>query len=142
MEIAGLKVVDARKPLTIKITPHDVAKGNNKDPGGCAAALAVKRTTKCMEARVHIGRTYIKTKTEAGKEVWTRYYTPKALRTEIVAFDRGAAFDPGEYRLIPMPPAQRLGRGVGSNTSRNRPDHKKVARIKHHAVTGVRHHGP
>ena len=38
MKINGKKVVDATKPVKITITPKDIAKGDNKNPSGCAAA--------------------------------------------------------------------------------------------------------
>lgn len=95
MEINGKKVVDARKPVEIHITQRDALVGANKNPSGCAAALAAKRDIAgCVSARVHIGCVYIEQKNH-----WVRYLTPKALRTEIVAFDRGGSFQPGDYVL-------------------------------------------
>lgn len=142
MEIAGLKVVDGKRPVRITITENDVAKGKTKDPAACAAARAALRTEACTEARVHLGRTYLKVKTETGRQHWVRYQTPDSIRSEIISFDRGADFTPGEYMLQPMSPANRLGAGRGSDTGRNKPRHKKIARTKHHQVSGVRHHGP
>lgn len=140
MEIAGLKVVDATKPLKITISKADVAKGDTKDPGACAAARAAVRSGECTEARVHIGRTYLKVKTPSGRAAWRRYLTPKSLRTEIVAFDRGATFAPGEYTLVPLPPATRKARGTAHGSDTNKNNHRpKIARIKHHKVSGVRH---
>src|SRR5882672_10461302 len=93
MEINGKKVVDARTSAKIAITDHDVKDGANKNPSGCAAALAAKRDVKdCISARVHIGRVYIEMPTR-----WVRYMTPESLRTEIIAFDRGGTFQPGQY---------------------------------------------
>lgn len=142
MEIAGLKVIDGKKPVEITITEADVAKGKTKDPAACAAARACLRSDACTEARVHLGRTYLKVKAVTGRQHWVRYQTPDAIRSEIIAFDRGATFTPGTYTLKPMSPANRLGTPQGSDTSKTRPKHKHVARIKHHVVSGVRHHGP
>lgn len=135
MKINGLKVVDATKPLPIKITDNDVENGNTKDPGGCAAALACMRKPTCTEARVHIGRTYLK---EGGR--WVRYKTPAALRSEIISFDRGADFQPDTYVLVPMSKSGRLGQytHVSKNKKKN-PLAKKRAKI--HVVRGVRAHG-
>jgi len=138
MEINGKKVINATKPLTVIVTDHDVAHGATKDPGGCAAARAVKRTAKCTKARVHLGCTYIET-----DKYWLRYKTPDAVRTEIVAFDRGATFTPDEYTFRPMPPSHRRKYGVaqGSETNKTNPKRKRtmVARVRHHEVSGVRH---
>lgn len=84
-----------------------------------------------------------------------RYFTPEALRTEIVAFDRGGTFQPGEYELKAPTEAQteegrkRYNKGSGSDTSRNvttakrtkRSQRIKVAAIKRHNVAGVRPKG-
>lgn len=145
MEIDGKKVVDATKKLTIRITESDVTRGNTKDPGHCAAARALLRSVpECTRARVHVGRTYLLQKTPSGREQWVKYQTPKALRTEIVAFDRGGTFEPGEYTLVPIPPSAREAfkakRATGTQTGKTRKG-PKIARVKSHYVSGVRAHG-
>lgn len=134
MRIAGKKVVDARGKLTLSITQRDCDKGNTKDPAACAAALALIRQTHAKSARVHLGRVYVDNGTH-----WTRYSTPKSLRTEIVAFDRGGTFEPGDYVLTPMPPAQQLGAHYGGVHHKKKRTNRKIARIQHHVTSGVRH---
>ena len=153
MEINGKKVVDATKRARIMITERDAKDGDNKNPSSCAAARATKRDIpECISARVHIGRVYVETKTN-----WVRYMTPEALRTEIVAFDRGGSFQPGEYELKAPSRHERESERkrarenkTRSDTNRNKmgpsptkgPRKKiKVARIKRHAVSGVRPKG-
>ncbi len=139
MRINGLKVIDPRGKITLHITATDVAKGNTKDPASCAVARCIMREVPaCVEARVHLGRTYIKL-----KDKWLRYITPEPLRGEIIAFDRGGAFEPGTYTLRPMPPSARPGTKTWSSSSvgRNKPKHKQKPRAKPHTVTGVRQHG-
>lgn len=115
--IDGLPVLDAKKPVTLIITDRDVAGSNTKSPTNCAAARACARQLH-LEARVHLGRIYLKT----AKDRWTRFETPKSLRTEIIAFDRGGSFEPGEYELRPMHASKRIGKGgYGSETSRTKP---------------------
>jgi hypothetical protein len=101
--IDGNPVVDADKPVTVHITPEDCARGSKKDPEKCAAALALKRVTSCDESRVHLGCTYLR----FGKK-WFRYATPPSLKAEIISFDRGGGFYPGDFRLHPMPASLRL----------------------------------
>lgn len=143
MEINGKRVVDATKPISIHITARDTTEGANKDPAACAAARAVKRDApECISARVHIGRVYVET-----PKKWIRYDTPDALRTEIIAFDRGGSFEPGEYKL--RVPEKRGTAGSGSNTNRNKlgsrptknPRKALIAKIKRHEVTGIRPKG-
>jgi hypothetical protein len=147
MEIAGKRVVDATKPVTIKITPRDIAAGDNKNPSSCAAAKAAKHSIdECISARVHIGRVYI----EQDKK-WVRYNTPDSLKQEIIAFDRGGAFAPGEYTLRPISineTAEGRARKHGEK-NRNKPGNLPgksprrvhVAKIKRHEVTGIRPKG-
>jgi hypothetical protein len=101
--IDGMPLVDADKPVTIHITETDCERGSKKDPGKCAAALALKRDTACDESRVHLACTYLRF-----GDKWLRYATPSALKAEIISFDRGGGFYPGDFRLHPMPKALRL----------------------------------
>jgi hypothetical protein len=78
--IDGKPVVDADKPVTVHITSED-----------------------CDESRVHLGCTYLR----FGNK-WLRYATPPSLKAEIISFDRGGGFYPGDFRLHPMPAALRL----------------------------------
>jgi hypothetical protein len=94
MKINGVKVLDARKPCAITIKAVDVKNGNTKDPGGCAAALACLREFKTTKARVHIGRVYVLT-----GDHWSRFKTPDALRSEIIAFDRGGGLHAGRIHI-------------------------------------------
>ncbi len=140
MRINGKKVIDAQAPLRISINPRDAAMGKSKDPGKCAAARAILRTIHdAKAARVHLGRTYV----EMG-DVWVRYKTPIALKTEIVSFDRGASpqHTVGDYTLGAPSPADRLGtrakKPTGKTGSKKRRPH--IARINHQ-IEGVRAHG-
>jgi hypothetical protein len=153
MEINGKRVVDATKPVTIKITPKDVADGANKNPSECAAAKAAKHSVPdCINARVHVGRVYIEQSSK-----WVRYNTSEALRTEIVSFDRGGSFQPGAYTLRPMAESETTeGRArarrlkdhsgknrnkLGSSPTKSPRKTLRVARIKRHEVTGIRPKG-
>ena len=134
MTIDGYPVVDATKPIVLGITLRDVKKGATKDPGSCAAALACLREVKGAEkARVHIGRTYIK----IGKK-WLRFLTPAALKNEIVAFDRGGKFAPGEYTIRPLWPSHR---GTDRHLDPKKPSGKRKKRAKYHMTTDVRARG-
>jgi hypothetical protein len=137
MRINGLKVVDAKKQLKIRITPQDIRDGDSKDPAMCAAALACKRDLKATDARVHVSRTYIKLNGQ-----WLRFQTPSSLRSEVVAFDRGGKFFPGEYVISPMSPSGHLGavRKVPSRHTGTHPQRKPVRRVLHRTA-GIREYG-
>lgn len=116
--IDGLPVMDAKHGITITVTEADVAKADVKRPEGCAAARAINREMHALEARVHLGRVYVKT----NKDHWVRFMTPRSLRGEIIAFDRGGTFEPGEYTLYAPSPKERLtGKRAGGpdKTSRS-----------------------
>lgn len=143
--IDGKPLVDADEPVTVHITSDDCARGSKKDPERCAVALALKRVTKCDESRVHLGCTYLRFGSR-----WVRYATPPSLKAEIISFDRGGGFYPGDFRLHPMPAALRLkpaNQKPGPKRSRaaNAAQSMKTERKKReprvfHRVLGVREH--
>lgn len=136
MEINGKPVVDARSPVVITITKRDCINGDTRDPGSCAAARAlVREVPKCTKARVHLGRIYV----EVGAR-WYRYKTPMSIRSEIIAFDRGAEFSPGEYKLSPLCPSEQAGARALRAKSPSKSKKPRIARAKYHNVSGVRHH--
>jgi hypothetical protein len=139
MKIAGTKVVDANKKINLRITKRDCSTGSLKDPSACAAAKALCRLSDVKECRVHIARVYIKT-----KDKWVRYATPPSLRSEIIAFDRGGTFAPGDYPLAPVQPTVRLGAKPRKRYDYSKgPRHGKPQgkRSKPHVVKGIRSHG-
>lgn len=135
--IDGKRVVDARKAITVHITRADCTRGSKKDPEKCAVALALKRVTKCDESRVHLACTYLR----FGKK-WLRYATPTSLKPEIVSFDRGGGFYPGDFRLHPMPESLRLkpkrSRTITTATHRAKTEKKRGEPRVFHRVLGVR----
>jgi hypothetical protein len=133
MRINGTPVKDATKKIVLTITPQDVKSGAKKNANSCAAANALCRQEGCEAAKVHMSRAYIK----KGK-TWYRFAVPLALKNEVLAFDRGGTFEPGEYVLTPLQPSVRLGAD-----KRDRPlPHQSKGKIKrkrpYHVVSGVR----
>jgi len=139
-KIGGRPVVNGKRKVLLHISPADVRGGKNKDPGACAAAKALMREIpNCIKARVHLGRTYLL----KDDNQWYRYKTPDALRTEIVAFDKGGKFEPGEYELRPLAPSELLPYKkktfVSSETNRRGvPDSPGKKPRKLHVAKGTR----
>jgi hypothetical protein len=100
--IDGKPVFDAKRPISLTITPNDIAKADRKEPIDCAVARACRRELHAKEARVHLGRVYVR----MNEGNWQRFVTPKALRSEIIAFDRGGSFEPGTFALLPPSPSK------------------------------------
>lgn len=148
MMINGTTVVDATHKIVLEISPADIKKGNNKDPGACAAAQACVRQIPGVEAaRVHIARTYLKVKNkESGRAQWVRFRTPPPLRNEIIAFDRGGKFAPGAYTLEKIQETAKIGlkrkRYDGKNASKGKRHGKPQGkRSAPHRVTDIRARG-
>lgn len=135
MKISGSKVLDAREHLTIHVTKTDVRLGAKKDATSCAAANAICRQHGAVEARVHASRAYVK----KGK-TWFRYAVPPSMRNEIIAFDRGGEFAPGEYTLSPVSPTVRLDAPIKKRYAENGSSPQRGRRVKraYHVVSGVR----
>lgn len=139
--IGGKKVVNARQRVTLRISAKDARTGASKDPGACAAAKAAMREIpNCTMARIHLGRAYL---FDNKTDTWKRYKTTDALRSEIIAFDRGGKFEPGTYDLRPLSPSdlepKPRKKPGSSNPDRNQYEssQKRTPR-KLHVTKGVR----
>ncbi len=129
--IDDMPVLNAKRAIKITVTPKDVAGADPKHPDSCAFANACKREMHVKEVRVHLGRVYLRT----NDQNWVRYMTPKSLRSEIIAFDRGGKFVSGEFRLSAPEPSKSTGKRQGSNKKRRGTGKKR--RVPH-VVTDVR----
>jgi hypothetical protein len=135
LKIDGLPVVNITKPMRLTISAKEARTGKSRAPSACAAALAaVRQVPRCTEARVHIGRIFMK----VGKK-WLRGKVPEALRTEIATFDRGGTFAPGEYTIRPLAPSDfPTGRRIGG---KDKPRNGKKPKRRLHVLVGVRENG-
>jgi hypothetical protein len=133
--IDGKPVLDAKKPIVLNITPNDIAKADRKEPADCAVARACRRELHAKEVRVHLGRVYVR----QNEGNWLRFMTPRSLRSEIIAFDRGGSFEPGEHKLAaPQPSKRATGKRQGSVKPKGRPKSRGPKRRAPHVVTDVR----
>lgn len=126
--LEGLPVVDGTKDIMITVNSQDIKDARKNSPASCAAARAGERIFN-TEVRVFLARTYIKR-----KDKWERYLTPVSASREIVSFDRGASFEPGEYKIKTPSPAQQLGVHRGRSTRTGEGD----KRVTHHKTARVR----
>lgn len=133
-QIDGKPIIDATKPVELEIGPRDIAKADRKEPLDCAVARAGRRCLGAKEVRVHLSRIYIR----FGDGSWQRFVTPKSMRTDIIAFDRGGSFPPGTFTLEPPKHSQkntgaRKGTDPKHSHARNNPNRKK--RVRSYRVT-------
>lgn len=131
--IDGLPVLDAKRPLVLHVTKSDITKAHTKAPNACAVARACARELHVKEARVHLSRVDLRT----NDHNWTRYITPRPMRAEIIAFDRGGAFEPSEFTLHPVNAASATGRTQGGKTRGKRHPPARRRRAPH-IVANVR----
>lgn len=96
------KVKDATRSIKIEVTRADARSRHIKGHKACAMAQACKRAFRLDGAVVSRTIAYL-----IKNRVATRYDVPDTVAREVVAFDRGATFAPGQYQL--SRPVYRLG---------------------------------
>ena len=133
--IEGLPVINAKKPLKLHVTPLDIKAARKHSPGNCAVAKACMREWKAKEVRVHLSRIYVR----QNEQNWTRYFTPYAMRSEIIAYDRGGEFLPSVYTVASPPPTKSTGKKQSQSVDKNdKTRHLRKKRKKYTVVVGVR----
>lgn len=93
----GLKKLDAKAPLRLEVTAHDVKTSSKKDPTCCAFANATKRQYKVKAAYFFRSTAWL----EYADGRLVRYLLPVSMQKEIVAFDRNKTMEPGVYEVKP-----------------------------------------
>jgi len=97
-------VTDADDDLMVEVNEKDGKVSRRKDHNECAMAVAVRRQEKASSVIISSRTAYVIKGTEA-----VRYKVPEAVGKEVVSFDRGSSFEPGDYKLKAMPKSGRLG---------------------------------
>jgi hypothetical protein len=122
--IDGEPVANGMTRLRVKVTAQDIEKGQPLNPNACAIARACVRQLKnVVAAKVHKGRLYLKFE---GQARWRRWTVPEYATREIVAFDRGGRFIPGDYFFMP-PPVPVLARYRPPKKVRSGPRRRRYA---------------
>jgi hypothetical protein len=125
-------VEDASESIDVTVTVADDKASKRMEHDTCAMAVACKREQKVDGVIISRKTAYlIKGKTA------TRYELPESVSREVVSFDRGAGFAPGDYSMRPPSGSRKLGAlsgGVGGD--RHRGTGKPVRRV--HKTDGIR----
>lgn len=121
-------VRDADKNVIIEVTKADVSASARRAHEGCAMAVACKRKLKVDGVIISRSIAYV----VKGKKA-LRYFVPASVAREVVAFDRGASFEPGSYVLRRPDKSSRLGHMKGGHNRDNE------GRKKHNPEDGPRH---
>jgi hypothetical protein len=128
-------VTDADDDLLVNVTEKDYKTSVKKNHGECAMATAVKRQESAASVIISASIAYVIKGTHA-----TRYKVPEAVSKEVVSFDRGASFEPGDYKLKAMPKSGRLGtyRGKDTREDNSRPKTGGAAKRFIHHTANIR----
>ena len=121
--IDGQPVGNAAKSIRVTVTPDDIKKGKPLEPNACAIARAVLRQVPgATDVYTHLDCVFIR------RKEWLRYKMPEYARREVVAFDRGGWFAPGEVELKAVPTSALVRRvkatrngGTGKSRGPKRP---------------------
>lgn len=132
-KIDGQEVGNAAVPLIITVEKRDIARGKRQNENACAVAVAAVRQVRgCTAAKIHLGVLYLMI-----NGTWRRWRTPSAMRTEIIVFDRGGAFQPDQYQFLPITTAA-LVRKVKNSSSTPKRRAPRWKRSKPHVLENVR----
>lgn len=91
----GLKMVDAKKAITIEVSEKDIKGGHVKDPRHCAFAEACKRSSSGVLAAYF----FRSTAWLEYDDRMVRYVLPPSVQKEIMSYDRGGLTAAGTYTL-------------------------------------------
>jgi hypothetical protein len=97
-------VKDATKNARIEVTKADETNSKKKAHKGCAMAVACKRKFHLDGVIISANRAYLVKGTQA-----RRFQLPPSVSREVVSFDRGGGFEPGDYELAKITPTAKLG---------------------------------
>lgn len=127
------KVKDAKKGINITVTKDDCFRGTKKAPNKCAMANAFQRKEGYDGAIISKAISYLIQGDQA-----IRYKTPESVAREIVSFDRGQDFDPGDYSLKAPSEREKLGVSHGPSPSQSPKSNSGGMKNRYHKTTGVR----
>jgi len=131
--INGRQCIDATESMNLYITDIDCQLASRKDHTNCVISRACMKLTGC-DVLVYRSRVYVK---QTYQDVWVRYVIENTLHTQVIAFDQGGKFNPGQYTLNKPALDKRLGNSSGGqkNTARKTPRKRPIR------LTNVRPYG-
>jgi len=127
-------VVDAKKDTQVEVTKRDTTSATVRNHKACAMAVACKRKLELDGVIMSVSTAYL---VKGDKAI--RYNVPQSVSREIVAFDRDAVFEPGEYTLKAICPSARLDRtNTGKVTGKDKRSNGNLAKRFRHKTDGIR----
>jgi hypothetical protein len=126
-------VVDANRNARIEVTKHDETVSKRKSHKTCAMAVACKRKFHLDGVIISANRAYLVKGDQA-----RRFELPPSVTKEVVSFDRGAGFEPGEYELSKVSPTARLDHPKRGKGHQGGPNGGTTPRKFQHRTGGIR----
>lgn len=126
-------VVDATKDAAVEVTKRDTTSATVRNHKACAMAVACKRKLDLDGVIMSVSTAYLIKGNKA-----TRYRVPQSVSREIVAFDRDAVFEPGEYNLTTYTGSGKVGSQKGVSTSSANSHSSGLAKRFRHKTEGIR----
>jgi hypothetical protein len=111
----GLKKVDGKEPLTLKVSKLDVLRATRKNSKCCAFARACKRQVDVTAAYFFRSTAWLEY-----PDKLVKYDLPPSVQKEIVSFDRAGIVASGTYHLRPPTPSTSLKAIAKWNKSRGK----------------------
>lgn len=125
-------VADADKDVTTHVSDENVSMASLKAHRSCALAQACKQKKGVDAAIISRSTAFLVHGTHA-----TRYLLSTPAMKEIMAFDRGGSFSPGDYTLKVPAKSQRLGAYRSSN-KHGKDDGKRGKKRRYVFTRGIR----
>ncbi len=125
----GLKIMEAKEPLTLRVAKLDVERATRKNSKCCAFARACKRQVVDIKAAYF----FRSTAWLEYSDKLVKYWLPQSVQKEIVSFDRAGITAPGVYQLSAVPKSQRLERkrGIDKRPRHDLPKSAKKVKVLH-----------
>jgi hypothetical protein len=130
-----MPIIDATETVLIEVTKRDVNSelAERQSPSSCLLARACKRDMEAVQVRVHLTRIYV-----LKDKQWHRFIASRNLETEIVVFDRGGDFQPGQYLLRRPQKSQQLGAARAAPRKPRKSGPHKSPYLPRHVFENVR----
>lgn len=125
------EVKDATRGITIEVTKGDINSSQVKSHRTCAIAVACKRKFHLDGVVISRSIAYLVKDKRA-----VRYMVTSSAAREIIAFDRGGTFEPGEYSFIKPHDSIAIGQNRKAPSSKN--DIRKKRGAPRHITANIR----
>lgn len=127
------QVVDSTRNVRIEVQPRDCNNAKVQNHEECAMARACKRKLKVSGVIISRNMAYM---VKGNKAI--KFQLPPSVQKEVVAFDRGAEFEAGEYQLSKVSQHRSVGRAHGKSKYKTPRKRTGLRRSVYHHTGNIR----